>query len=36
VVGWRALVLGRVRSAGSLNGRDRLKQALRALGFLLR
>jgi len=35
-VGWRALVLGRVRSAGSLNGRDRLKQALRALGFLLR
>lgn len=36
VVGWRALLLDRGRSAASLNGRDRLKQALRALGFALR
>lgn len=36
VVGWRALLLARGRSAASLNGRDRLKAALRALGFALR
>lgn len=35
-VGWRALLLNRGRSAASLNGRDRLKQVLRALGFALR
>lgn len=35
-VGWRALLLNRGRSAASLNGRDRLKQALRGLGFALR
>ena len=35
-VGWRALLLNRGRSAASLNGRDRLKQALRSLGFALR
>lgn len=35
-VGWRALLLARGRSAASLNGRDRLKAALRALGFGLR
>ncbi|WP_408590866.1 nitroreductase family protein [Novosphingobium sp.] len=36
VVGWRALLIARGRSAASLNGRDRLKAALRALGFALR
>ncbi len=35
-VGWRALLLARGRSAAALNGRDRLKQALRALCFALR
>jgi len=35
-VGWRALLLARGRSAKSLAGRDRLKQALRTLGFALR
>lgn len=35
-VGWRALLLARGRSAVSLHGRERLKQALRALGFPLR
>lgn len=34
-VGWRTLLLARGRSAASLNGRDRLKQALHALGFAL-
>jgi hypothetical protein len=36
VVGWRALLLKRGSSAASLNGRERLKSALRALGFPLR
>ena len=36
VVGWRTLLLSRGRSAAALNGRDRLKAALRALGFHLR
>ncbi|WP_226016975.1 nitroreductase family protein [Novosphingobium sp. FKTRR1] len=36
VLGWRALLIARGRSAASLNGRDRLKAALRALGFALR
>jgi nitroreductase len=35
-VGWRQLLLNRGQSAASLNGRDRLKQALRSLGFALR
>lgn len=35
-VGWRALVLARGRSAAALNGRDRLKAALRGLGFALK
>jgi len=35
-VGWRALILTRGRSAAALNGRDRLKSALRTLGFPLR
>lgn len=35
-VGWRALIVARGRSAAALNGRDKLKQALRALGFALR
>jgi nitroreductase len=35
-VGWRALVIGRGRNAAALNGRDRLKAALRGLGFPLR
>jgi len=35
-VGWRALVLARGASAAALNGRDRLKAALRALGFVLK
>jgi nitroreductase len=35
-VGWRALVIGRGRNAAALHGRDRLKSALRALGFPLR
>jgi nitroreductase len=35
-VGWSALLLTRGRSAASLNGRARLKQALRALGFALK
>lgn len=35
-VGWRALVLARGRSAAALNGRDRLKAALRRLGFALK
>ncbi|NOW45719.1 nitroreductase [Novosphingobium sp. SG751A] len=35
-VGWRALVLARGASAAALNGRDRLKAALRALGFGLK
>jgi nitroreductase len=36
VVGWRALLIARGRSGASLNGRDKLKQALRSLGFALR
>ncbi len=35
-VGWRALILARGRDAAALNGRDRLKAALRLLGFGLR
>lgn len=35
-VGWRAQIVARGRSAASLNGRDRLKGVLRALGFALR
>lgn len=35
-VGWRASILSRGRNAAALNGRDRLKAALRALGFGLR
>jgi len=35
-VGWRALILARGRDAAALHGRDRLKAALRALGFALR
>ena len=35
-LGWRALLIGRGRSASSLNGRDQLKSALRSLGFALR
>jgi hypothetical protein len=35
-VGWRALVAARGRNAAALNGRDRLKAALHALGFGLR
>ncbi len=35
-VGWLAQLVARGRSAASLNGRDRLKTALRALGFGLR
>ncbi|EGD58699.1 nitroreductase family protein [Novosphingobium nitrogenifigens DSM 19370] len=35
-VGWRALVAARGRNAATLNGRDRLKSALHALGFGLR
>jgi len=35
-VGWRALIISRGRNAAALNGRDRLKAALRALGFALR
>lgn len=35
-VGWRALVLARGASAAALKGRDRLKQALRTLGFALK
>jgi nitroreductase len=34
--GWIAQILARSRSAASLNGRDRLRQALNALGFPLR
>jgi nitroreductase len=36
VVGWTEPVLDRLRDAGSLNGRDRLSQALRDAGFELR
>lgn len=36
VVGWLGQQLARGRSAAALNGRDRLKAALRALGFGLR
>jgi len=35
-VGWRALIISRGRNAAALNGRDRLKTVLRALGFALR
>ncbi|WP_036520580.1 nitroreductase family protein [Novosphingobium acidiphilum] len=35
-VGWRALIISRGRNAAALNGRDRLKAALRALGIALR
>ena len=35
-VGWRALIISRGRDAAALNGRDRLKAALRLLGFGLR
>ncbi|WP_353228644.1 nitroreductase family protein [Novosphingobium sp.] len=35
-VGWRALIVSRGRNAAALNGRDRLKVALRALGIALR
>jgi len=35
-VGWRALIISRGRNAAALNGRDRLKAALRTLGFALR
>jgi len=35
-VGWRALIITRGRNAAALNGRDRLKAALRALGFALK
>lgn len=35
-VGWSASILSRGRNAAALNGRDRLKAALRALGFGLR
>jgi len=35
-VGWIASVLARSRSAASLNGRDRLREALETLGFPLR
>jgi nitroreductase len=35
-VGWRALLISRGRNAAALNGRDRLKAALRVLGFALR
>jgi nitroreductase len=35
-VGWRALLISRGRNAAALNGRDRLKAALRALGIALR
>lgn len=34
-VGWSALLLQRGRSAAALHGRERLKSALRALGFAL-
>jgi hypothetical protein len=36
VVGWIAQILQRGASAASLNGRDRLGAALKALGFGLR
>lgn len=36
VVGWTEAVLDRLRDAGSLNGRDRLAEALHAAGFELR
>lgn len=35
-VGWIAQILARSRSAASLNGRDRLREALTAMGFKLR
>jgi nitroreductase len=35
-VGWIAQILNRSRSAASLNGRDRLRQTLNAMGFTLR
>lgn len=35
-VGWRALVLARGATPAALHGRERLKQALRALGFGLK
>lgn len=35
-VGWRALLIQRGRSASALNGRGRLKSALRSLGLVLR
>lgn len=35
-VGWRSLVLARGANAAALKGRDRLKAALRTLGFALR
>ena len=35
-VGWRALILARGRNAAALHGRDRLKVALRKLGFALK
>ena len=35
-VGWRALIISRGRNAAALNGRERLKAALRALGMALR
>ena len=34
--GWTASVLSRLRGAGSLSGRDRIREALLALGFALR
>jgi nitroreductase len=36
VVGWRALLITRGHSASSLHGREKLKSALRTLGFPLR
>lgn len=35
-LGWRALIISRGRNAAALGGRDRLKAALRVLGFALR
>lgn len=35
-VGWRALIISRGRNAAALNGRDKLKAVLRALGIALR
>ena len=35
-VGWRALIVARGRNAAALHGRDRLKVALRKLGFALK